>query len=431
MEAIGDIDGDGVPDLLVAAPRMSVGGCPRAGRVYALSGSALAEGRAQVIYVVDPPRPQAGQLFGFALGRLAGPGNGHSQRFAVGASPQPGEGPPDEGRVWIFDAATGKLVRELTNPLPPSAPIAGAQFGSRLASAGDLDGDGVSEILVGAAGNSPPGIADGPDPFRCGQAFIFNGASGELMRTLDLPEADREYGPAAWFGLSVHTPGDVDGDGLPDHLISAPGLDADTGRMYLFSGGTGDLLTTIDSPEPQAGAQFGFQQAAAFAPGDVDHDGNPEIYGNGFRHTGPAGKDQGRGWIFDASGAAMFALDDPHPRVGAQFGWSIAQTDFHADGSSDLFIGASPHHTAGPHQDGAAHIFSGKDGSVLQSFYVPAEYSQPGRTGNLGPAMGWSIAAPGDLDGDGRPDYIAGAPFTDVGDNQDEGMIFVFTQSPG
>jgi len=62
----------------------------------------------------------------------------------------------------------------------------------------------------------------------------------------------------------------------------------------------------------------------------------------------------------------------------------------------------------------------------LKALELPAADQQPSASGNLGPNLGWANAAPGDLNRDGQPDFIAGAPFSDSATNQDEGRLFVF-----
>ncbi|HUP68603.1 MAG TPA: integrin alpha [Acidimicrobiales bacterium] len=231
----------------------------------------------------------------------------------------------------------------------------------------------------------------------------------------------------AGFGMSVQGPGDIDGDGVPDQMVSAPSWDDARGRMYAFSGATGELVMALDSPDPQRGARFGFQDVAPGSPGDVNGDGCAELYGNGFQHHGSVGRDEGRAWVLDGrTGKALYSLAAPVPIAGGQFGWSMARTDHDSEGRSDLYVGAAPHHFPGCDQSGGTWVFRGGDGALLETLSLPDEWAQPSSAENWGPNLGWSIAAPGDLDGDGRPDYVAGAPFTDVDVHQDQGLIVVF-----
>ena len=125
-------------------------------------------------------------------------------------------------------------------------------------------------------------------------------------------------------------------------------------------------------------------------------------------------------------GAGAHRLFDPTPSRGGQFGWSLEKTDYNKDGVPDLYVGSSPHHTPDISQNGGTYVFDGRNGSLLKALELPPSDSQPGVPGNLGPNLGWGLAAPGDLNGDGEPDYVGGAPFFDVGSNQDQGRMYVF-----
>lgn len=445
----GDLDGDGVNDIFVGQPARDGQGMKNVGRVYALSGADLGAGRARVLYAIEPPEPQLDAAFGFVLTVLGDVNGDGKADLAVGTDGQDVGSHVDQGKAWVFSGADGRLLYALDNPAPQGAaapenePARGhrARFGSRLGRAGDITGDGVSEVIAGASGNDvPAGCSElTPFPADCragqGQAFVFDGASGALLRTLDLPSDDQAPGgcttSCGTFGLSVQGPGDTDGDGVADQLVSAPSYKA-IGRMYVFSGRTGELLLRIDDPVPQPGALFGFQDAAPLAPGDLNGDGRADLYGNGFlQNVRPTGTGEGRAWVFDgATGAVLYSLQAPVPRDGDQFGFSLAGTDFDRDGKGDLYIGSSPHHVPGSAGSGGTFVFNGQSGALMQVLGLPLTDVQPSTPRDLGPNLGWTVSAPGDLNGDGRPDYLAGAPFADRGANQDEGALYVFLSGP-
>ncbi|HEX2700149.1 MAG TPA: integrin alpha [Acidimicrobiales bacterium] len=467
----GDLNGDGTPDIWVGAPSLDVGTMTNAGRVYAVSGTSLVSGSTPtILYTIDDPEPQPSAQFGFFISNVGDSNADGKADIVIGtdaqdielvpgactfpSAPEPNNCNENQGKAWLFNGANGAMIRAFDNPNPQGASNNSARFGSRIGQAKK-----GKWVIIGASGNdSPPGCGNtSPVPAGCrkdqGQAFIFNVKTGALVRTLDMPAADRIPATCSSscgsFGLSVQGPGDTDGDGIVDQMVAAGsynyytgsgtpcgdpepnGCNETQGRMYVFSGATGALLLSIDDPVPQVNVNFGFQDAAPLSPGDVNGDGFADLYGNGFTQNGPAGQaDGGRAWVFNGkTGAVLYELLDPTPTVGGQFGWSMAKTDYNLNGKPDLYVGSSPHHLAGPpDQSGGTYVFKGSNGAVFKILELGVADRQPGGppTLGLGSNLGWSIAAPGDLNGDGNPDYVAGTPFQDVGTNQDQGVEWVF-----
>ncbi len=464
----GDLTGDGVPDIFVDSYQHDVfkgpgpgcgkaepNGCEEdAGKAYLVSGK-----DGSIVYDITSPELQAGATFGFYIsvpGDVNGDGkddvvvgvNSQDVDATTGDSCTPSADRPNcnanQGKAYVFSGPTGRLIRAINDPNPQP----NARFGSRLARAGDITGDGVSEILIGASSNDlPAGCGEAtPVPAGCrkneGEAFIFNGATGALVRTLNIPEADRASAPCSSncgsFGLAVGGPGDTDGDGVPDQLVNAatggPGVGTPKaqGRSYLYSGKTGNLLLKIDDPVPQAGAFFGFDVVDSLTPGDVNKDGFADLYASGFSQDGPNGEPVGgRAWIFNGkTGAVLYEIKDPTPGPGQTFGFAAAKTDYNKDGTPDVYVGASPHEggldASTVDQNGETHIFDGRNGSLLKSLLLPEADRQKGTAGNPGPNLGVGVGAPGDLNGDGEPDYVAAAFLADAAGNKDQGRLYFF-----
>jgi hypothetical protein len=416
----------------------------------------------EVLYRIDSPEPQARASFGFFISAFGDADGDGKTDIAIGTDSQNVGGNTGQGKAFVFSGANGRLLYDVDNPRPPPD----GRFGSRIGRAGDIAGNGVPEIIVGASNNdipagcgvgrggrNPDGTNQPPVDKGCfkniGQAFIFDGATGELVRELNIPEEDRQgdrcSSNCGSLGIAVQGPGDTDGDGVTDQLVSASSFNGE-GRIYVFDGDGdgGGVRHRIDSPEPQAGAFFGFQDAAPLSPGDVNGDGLADLYAHGFSQDGPAGPDQGAAWLFDGrTGALIRRLEDPSPSTGGQFGFSMSKTDYNKDGVPDVYNGDAPHTRPVPNQDGGTRIYDGRTGAILKELNLPASDSQPAIApqpftesqpavpGDGGPRLGWTSAAAGDLNGDGEPDFLGGTPFINVDGNVDQGRLYVFLSRAG
>ncbi|MGH8007996.1 MAG: integrin alpha [Candidatus Binatia bacterium] len=280
-------------------------------------------------------------------------------------------------------------------------------FGSALAVIGDVNGDGTPDYLVGAY-NQRVNKVDGQ-----GQAFVFSGKDGQLLLTLDDPTPQDH----AAFGFAVAAAGDVSQDGVPDLLIGAFGQGG-SGQVFVFSGKDGQLLSTLQAPQPQLGGGFGWAVASL---GDLTGDSIAEFLIGAFGQDG-----EGRVFVFDGqSNKLLQTLAPPASPSGSYaFGWSVASAgDLDKDGAPDILVGA-PYSTAGdiPFQ-GRVYTFSGREGKLLQVLQNP----QP----SAGAVFGWSVTANGDINKDGVPDILVGAPYQDVGANRSQGVAFALSGADG
>lgn len=397
MAFVGDINGDGVPDLLVGAPKQDIGANAEQGQAYLISGAT-----GGLILTLNNPFSQAGSRFGISVAS-AGDINGDGKNDLLVGAPNQNVGVCQigdssgcsVGQAFVFSSATGALLQTLNHP----ATLRGAFFGSAVGSSGDLNGDLVPDLIVGAPGQST-GV------FVPGQAFVFSGAGGGLLLSINDPnfvEAEAEVGHT--FGSVLASTGDINGDGKPDILVGDAqqnvGANVDQGQVHIFSGADGSLLLTLNRPSPQAGAFFG---ASAAVVGDIDGDGLGDVLIGAPREDVGLNSDQGRAYVFSGdTGVLLLTLDDPTPQFAANFGYAVAgMGDLNGDTIPDLLIG-SPGQTAdGNSGQGQAFIFSGANGSLLFTLNDPL----PQRDANFGRA----VASGGDLDGDGKFDPLVAAP---------------------
>ncbi len=407
-------------------------------------------------YELFSPEPQDNAQFGFYIQNLGDVNGDGKDDLAVGA---PGEsvdaaGNPctagaagcnaNSGKVFVFEGSSGQLLYTINSPDPQSHPGTSFRgFGSRIGSAGDVNGDGIADIIVGSPSYDVPANCSTVTPFpaNChkgeGEAWIFSGKDGSLIRSLKLPASDEPAAPClsscGSFGGTVQGPGDVNGDGVPDQFVSAYSLKTGTptpdhdGRVYIFSGKDGSLLTRIDAPVPGAKQFFGLQDVGRNTPGDVNGDGAADIYVDSFTQGGPGGAGEGRAWVFDGKasvaaghGVLLYEVQDPAPAAAKAFGFTADTTDYNKDGTPDLFVGGLGGN------DHEVYIDNGKDGSPLKTLTLPPSEFQPSMPGNSGTELGAGLRALGDVNGDGEPDYVTGAAYQDVGGRQDQGKLYFF-----
>ena len=239
------------------------------------------------------------------------------------------------------DAQT--LLRTLDTPNPQE----GVYFGHSVA-VGDVNGDGKADIAVGAPREDVDTNVDQ------GRAYVFSGPSGSLLFTLDTPNPQAR----AHFGLLLAV-GDVNGDGKADIAVGAHSEDVDTnadqGRAYVFSGADGSLLFTLDTPNPQAQPYFGL----SLAMGDVNGDGKAEVAVGAPYEAVDANADQGRAYVFSGpSGSLLFTLDTPNPQEWGEFGYSLAVGEMNGDGRGEIAVGEAGETVGGNEQAGRAYVYS-------------------------------------------------------------------------
>jgi len=378
--AAGDWDGDGVVDLLVGSPGVDVFG-PESGRLTLLSGATSAT-------LFEVHGLNTGDRAGRAVAALGDVNNDGIGDFAYGAPTRSVSG-PQTGGVFVVSGADGSVLLSWEGTTPYGV------FGFSVASAGDLDGDGREDLLVGAPNEDPAG----PDS---GAAYVFSTQTSGLIHYL--PGTN----PGDRFGSMVLSVGDANLDTVDDFLVGSPdetsGGALAAGSARLFSGVDASNLGAWFGGNPDA--RFG---SAACSLGDRNADGRADfvIGAPGDTTGGPA---SGRVELRSgADGGLFLAVNGP---MGSGFGASLAALgDVDSDGTNDLLVGAP---TAG--LGGEVLLLSGLAGSTLTTV----------QTGQPGAQLGHAVTS---LSVVGAPEWASAAPLGDLGPSVDHGTVTLYSDS--
>jgi hypothetical protein len=346
----------------------------------------------------------------------AGDVNGDGFSDVIVGAPGYSNGETQEGAVFLYLGSAAGLAT--SSVWTGEGGQDGAQYGLAISSAGDVNRDGRSDIIVGA-----PYFENGQ--LDEGQARVYLGTASGLAATAAFTAESDQVG--AYYGTSVDGAGDVNRDGYGDIVVGAPYFDngnTDEGRTYSYHGSAGGLVATVWSIEgSQDTAYVGNSIAGA---GDVNGDGYGDVIVGASSFTNGS-DDEGRATIYYGSAMGLSATANwtfEGNQTGAELGASVASLgDQNGDGYADVLVGV-PGWDGGQTDEGRVNFFNGSAGGPVAATPNFIESDQAGA------AFGRSVAAAGDVNGDGFADALIGAPNHDNGQT-DEGRVTVFSGSGG
>ncbi len=370
---IGDVDNDGINDLVVSAPTHGANSS-HAGRIYVYSGKS-----GQLLWSADG---EQGDELGTGV-EAAGDTNCDGIPDVVAS------GPSAKGVAYIYSGREGRVLHVFHSVNPQES------FGNHISAAGDVDGDGCADIIVGSPGT--PGKPKSP-----GHAYVYSGKSGALLLALAGERSGDEFGSTV-AGYSR---------GNEHYLVVGAPHAGKThhGRVYVYSGAPPALRFTIDADATGValGAMF------VSVPGDVDGDGIADIYAADWSNNA-RGVSTGRVCVYSGrTGERLLTLTGE--TEGEGFGTSPAVAgDVDADGHADLIVGAWQYGKAAL-SGGRAYLYSGREGRLLKTFTDRV----PGDT------LGFDAVGLGDVDGDGTVDLLLTAAWSAVHGHH-SGRVFVIS----
>jgi hypothetical protein len=309
--------------------------------------------------------------------------------YARGGSRLIAPGSGLEGFVRIYSGMTGNLLFEIPHTASLFPAGDGASFGQGIGSVGDVTGDGIPDIGIGAPYESA---------FNSGRGgvYVFSGAFGTPLYHVSAPAGSEA------FGATITALGDISGDGTPDYLIGAINENV-TGTVYAISGANGAILYRIPG---EANDQY---LGLHLEPmGDLDGDGMSDFI-IGTRASNAAQGSYARIKAYSGASGTLLFSQGYGTLLASQLSSISSTIDSNQDGFRDLLIAAQSDRGTYPGLGLVLHV-SGADGSVLSI-----------QEGDL-PDMGvTSVTDLGDLTGNGHADWAVGH-FSTLGLDQ-AGMV--------
>ena len=461
----GDINGDGIDDLIIGAFRADPNDIFNAGESYVIFGGG-GIGSAGVIELSGLDGSNGFVINGnvtsglsgnsvSAAGDLNGDGFGDliiGRRYVVFGGFSLG----GDGSIELSDLNGGNGFVLNSNDL-------GDRLGTSVSGAGDVNGDGVDDLLVGAWGGDPNGENSGESYVVLGGIGLGSDGSIELS-DLDGSDGFVLNGIDAYdfSGLSVSGAGDINGDGVDDLIIAAPNADQNgnfqAGESYVvfgassvgsggiielsdLDGSDGFVLNGIDSGDVRGVTEYLFGVVSGV--GDINGDdiddliiGAPGGDPNGNRDTGESYVVFG-GTVVGGSGAVeLSALDGTNGFIlnGIDMGDRLARSvsgagDINGDDIGDLVIGADEADPNGNLRAGESFVVFGGAGigsdGVIELSLLDGSNGFVVNGIDVRDYSGGSVSDVGDVNGDGVDDLIVGARRADPNGDSDAGESYV------
>ncbi len=443
VSGAGDFNGDGIDDFIIGASGGDPGGKTQAGESYLIFGSTSG----------FAPSISLASLDGFNGFRIDGiSAYGFSGAFVAGAGDLNGDGFDDviinaarnDSSYVLFGAPNGFSANtdlsslDGTNGFRIAGTTSSGLFGSVVSSAGDINGDGFDDVIIGASGGD-----EGTAVAEI-EGFVVFGAPTELQANFRLESLDGSNG----FRIDgvdrndqgsnfVSTAGDINDDGIDDFIIgvldAAPEGKSRAGESYVVFGSTNEFAPTFDLTS--LNGSNGFRIAgldvddrsgrSVAAAGDVNGDGIGDIVIGAFTADPYGRSNAGESYVIfgsDADFAAAFDLASLDGNNGFRItgiedrdlsGGEVSSAgDINDDGFDDLLIAASSASPNGRSRAGESYVvFGSASGFDATLSLAELDGSNGFRIDGIDrdDTSGSAVSAAGDVNGDGVDDIVIGA----------------------
>jgi hypothetical protein len=467
VSAAGDINNDGINDLIIGSYYAAPSGRRGAGSSYVIYGK---DGSYDVpLDLASLSNTQgfsingavASDYSGVSVSAVGDINNDGIQDVLIGAYYADPYGRQDAGTSYViygkdggYDAPIDLASLSNTQGFSINGAVAVDRSGSSVSAAGDINNDNIDDLIIGAYFADPSGRTG------AGSSYVIYGKDGGYDTPIDLANLSDTQGfsingaaASEYSGISVSAAGDINHDGISDLIIGANGADPygrqDAGTSYVIYGKDGGYDAPIDLASLSSIQGFRINGAVASdnsgrsvsAAGDINRDGISDLligahYASPLNRTNAGssyviyGKDGGYDAPLDLaslSNTQGFRINGA--TAGDQSGYSVsAAGDINGDGIPDLIIGAEYSAPSGRRNAGTSYVIYGKDGGYdapidLASLNSTQGFKVDGAA--AGDTSGHSVSAAGDINNDGISDLLIGAYYADPSGRFDAGSSYV------
>ena len=400
VSSAGDVNGDGYDDVIVGAPYYDNGQNKGAAFVYFGSKNGISTTSRILLKISN------NGLFGYSVSS-AGDVNGDGYDDIIVGASEFENGQTREGAAFIFHGTSSGI--STTPSIQLEINQAYALTGSSVSNAGDVNGDGYDDVVIGAP------FYNISSPYYEGATAVFLGSSnGILSSSLQLLKGNQSY---AYFGTSVSTAGDINSDGYDDLIVGAPSYDngqTNEGVAFVFYG-TKNGISANSKSQLEINKSTSFFGCSVSSAGDVNGDSFDDvIIGADYYENGQT--QEGAIFLFHGSGSGINL--SPSIKIESNgnyinYGRYVSNVkDLNNDGYDEIL-------TTGRNSN--IDIFYGSKSGITTSNYesLKFNFNSYGLNGER------PVSSAGDVNNDGLNDIVVGHSEGSNGQSR-EGMAFMF-----